>query len=95
MSSFEKEFVVPHFIVYLAQEKKVRPVKRLDLEAQTHVLAAKMAEVEYPDLVVSSILVKHEPISSCARCGTPIFKGDFYKDQIRQRYGSNRCLDCL
>ena len=86
---------MPHFIVYLAQEKSQRPVKRLDREAQTHILAAKMAEAEYPDLVVSSVLVKHEPISACARCGTPIFKGDFYKDQIRQRYGSNRCLDCL
>ncbi|WP_298869088.1 hypothetical protein [uncultured Gimesia sp.] len=86
---------MPHFIVYLAQEKFQRPVKRLDREAQTHILAAKMVEAEYPDLVVSSVLVKHEPISSCARCGAPIFKGDYHKDQIRQRYGSNRCLDCL
>tara|TARA_R110002111_G_scaffold259308_1_gene329272 strand:+ start:77591 stop:77851 length:261 start_codon:yes stop_codon:yes gene_type:complete len=85
---------MPQFIVYLAQEKNQRPVKRLDRVAQTHVLAAKMVEAEYPDLVVSSVLVKHEPISACARCGAPIFKGDYHKDQIRQRYGANRCLDC-
>ena len=83
------------FIVYLASESGRPPVKRLVREAQTHVLAAKMVEAEFPDLVVSSVLEKHEPISTCARCGGPVFKGDFHKDQIRQRNGTNRCLDCL
>lgn len=83
------------FIVYLARESGQLPVKRLDRTAQTHVLAAKMVEAEYPDLFVSSVLEKHEPISTCARCGGPVFKGDFHKDQIRQRNGTNRCLDCL
>jgi len=86
---------MPHFIVYLSREKNGRPVKRLDREAQTHVLAAKIAESEFPELVVDSVLVKHELISFCARCGGPVFKGDFHKDQIRQRNGTNRCLDCM
>ncbi|QDT94409.1 hypothetical protein Pan161_61050 [Gimesia algae] len=86
---------MPQFIVYVSREKRQHPVKRLDREAQTHVLAAKMVEAEFPDLFVSSVLEKHEPISTCARCGGPVFKGDFHKDQIRQRNGTNRCLDCL
>ena len=86
---------MPQFIVYLSNDNGARPVKRLDREAQTHVLAAKMVEAEYPDLCVSSVLEKHELISTCARCGGPVFKGDFHKDQIRQRNGTNRCLDCL
>lgn len=86
---------MPRFTVYLAREKNGRPVKRLDREAQTHILAAKIAEAEFPDLVVNSVLVKHEFIAFCARCGGPIFKGDYHKDQIRQRVDSNRCLDCL
>ncbi|QGQ24059.1 hypothetical protein F1728_15790 [Gimesia benthica] len=86
---------MPHFTVYLAREKNGHSVKRLDREAQTHVLAAKIAQAEYPELVVNAVLVKHELISFCARCGGPIFKADYHKDQIRQRNDSNRCLDCL
>ena len=86
---------MPQFTVYLAREKNGHPVKRLDREAQTHVLAAKIAQAEFPELVVNSVLVKHELISFCARCGGPIFKADYHKDQIRQRNDSNRCLDCL
>lgn len=85
---------MPRFIIYLSKKKNQRPVKRIDREALTHVLAAKLVEAEFPDLVVDSVLVKHEPISTCARCGAPIFKGDYHKDKIRQRYGANRCLDC-
>lgn len=84
------------YIVYLGRmvDGEAVPHTEIEYEAFTHVLAAKAVSIQYPDLCVMKVVQRWYPIDNCHLCGSPIFAGDYQNDQIRQREGRKRCLEC-
>lgn len=84
------------YIVHMGRvvEGRFRIKKRVKIDAQTHVLAAKVAEIQYPEMRVAHVVKYWYPSERCHNCGGPIFTGDFHNDQPAQRKGQNRCIEC-
>lgn len=85
---------VNKYICLLAAEAGDLPTASAIQEAPTHVLAAKMVEKDHPGMVVVEVMQRWYPLAKCARCGGPIFRGDYQDDRIRNRSGAYRCLEC-
>lgn len=83
------------YSVYLGRvtHGRFRTLKCIVVEAHTHILAAKAAEIEYPEMKVSRVVQRWYPVEHCHLCGAPIFTGDYQNNQCQHK-GQNKCLDC-